>query len=160
MSSASRTASILAGAIGALVFFGGWMLGIEPLKSAGAGITMKANAALGLLLGAVSLWFVGSESRPGRRIGISCAALLGLLGAATLSQHVAGGDLGIDQLFFVEPPGAAATASPNRMGPNASLSFLLHSAALILLHRSAARGIAHAQVISSGAIKEAATRPE
>ena len=151
MSSASRTASILVGAIGALVFFGGWMLGIELLKSAGGGITMKANGALGLLLGAVSLWFLGTESRHGRRVGIACAALMGLLGAATLSQHLMGWDLGIDQLFFVESAGAAATASPNRIGPNASLSFLLQSVALILLHRSGARGIARAQVISAGA---------
>jgi Histidine kinase-, DNA gyrase B-, and HSP90-like ATPase len=151
MSSASRTASILVGAIGGLVFFGGWMLGIALLKSAGGGITMKANGALGLLLGAVSLWFIGSESRHGRRVGIACAALMGLLGAATLSQHLMGWDLGIDQLLFVESAGAAATASPNRIGPNASLSFFLQSVALILLHRSGSRGIARAQVISAGA---------
>ena len=147
----TRTAAMLVGGIGAVVFLGGWMLGIELLKSAGAGITMKTNAALGLLLGAVSLWFVGSQSRHGRPIGIGCAALMGLLGAATLSQHLIGWDLGIDQLLFVESAGSPATASPNRMGYNASLSFLLHSIALLLLYRSMPRGIARAQVISAAA---------
>ena len=48
-----------------------------------------------------------------------------LLGALTLSEHLFGWNLGIDQLLATEVPGVARTASPNRMGPPASLSMTL-----------------------------------
>ena len=41
-----------------------------------------------------------------RRIGTVLAAFAGVLGALTLSRHVLGWNLGIDQLLFSEPPGA------------------------------------------------------
>jgi hypothetical protein len=79
-------------------------------------------------------------------------ALALALGGATLSQHLAGWDLGIDQLLFTEPPGAAATASPNRMGLNASISFVLLGSALALLAAGTARSIRWAQSLAALAL--------
>ena len=127
--------------VGALVLLG-WSLDIDSLKSVYGPITMKTNAAIGLLLCGGSLW---SLSR-GLRTIAACGAVGGAaIGALTLSQHLFGWNLGIDQLLFSEAAGAAATASPNRMGPNASTSLTLAGAALILVCRGTPRAIASAQ---------------
>jgi hypothetical protein len=67
------------------------------------------------------------------------AALISLLGALTLVEHLAGINLGIDTLLFDEAPGAVATTAPGRMGPPASISFLLLGAGLLLLGGGGAR---------------------
>jgi hypothetical protein len=80
--------------------------------------------------------------------------LVAAIGGLTLSEHAVGWDLGIDQILFREEPGALATSSPNRMGPPASLSFLLIGISLLLLDRpgrQAAR-IAEGAAIGAGAI--------
>ena len=127
--------------VGALVL-AGWWLDIDSLKSVYGPITMKTNAAIGLLLAGGGLW---SFQRGFRRLSSVLGGATAVLGALTLSQHLAGWDLGIDQLLFREPAGAAATASPNRMGPNASTSLLLGGTALLLLARGTSRAIAIAQ---------------
>lgn len=71
----------------------------------------------------------------------------GAIGIATFSQHLFGWNLGIDQLLFVEPPGAAATASPRRMRPPASACFTLASIALVLLHGGRPVSIARRQLL-------------
>jgi signal transduction histidine kinase/CheY-like chemotaxis protein len=85
-----------------------------------AGITMKTNTALCLILSGAfigSLAIGPSEGRTRARWMGSCAWLVVAIGMTTLVQHVCGVDLGIDQLLFNEDAGAAATQSPNRMGP-------------------------------------------
>jgi signal transduction histidine kinase len=126
----------------------GWIWDIEALKSIYGPITMKANTAIGLLLSGTALAIV----RMAPPLTSALAFVAGAIGAATLTQHIAGWDLGIDQLLFTERPGAAATASPNRMGPNASTSFLLASIALHRLARGDGRGAAVAQKLSIGAV--------
>lgn len=114
----------------------GWMTGIARLTDpSGSGLSMKANTAVGLLLVAVALWLLHRpDAAPTRRIvGRALAALAVALGALTLSQHVVGWNLGIDQLLVREAPGAAATASPGRMGPPASTSFVLLGTALLII---------------------------
>jgi signal transduction histidine kinase len=144
---ASR-ASALAGAavalVGALVLVG-WSLDVPALKSVYGPITMKTNAAIGLLLCGTALWSL-SRGRPA--VAAVCAVGGAALGASTLSQHLVGWDLGIDQLLFTEPAGAAATASPNRMGPNASTSLTLAGTALVLLCRGTPRAVGAAQRLS------------
>jgi len=98
-------------------------------------ITMKANASLSLMAAglALSLLAPGRLSAFFRLPALASAVVVLTLGALTLSEHLLGIDLGIDQVLATEPPGAAAVLAPNRMGPPASLSFTLLGVALLLL---------------------------
>ncbi len=130
--------SLAAVATGALVA-AAWFLNIHALL-AGA-IVMKTNAAVGILLAGTSLFLLLPE-RPGpwrRWAARACAAVVLLLGAVTLVEHVSGWDLHVDQLLAREAPGASATTSPNRMGPPAALSLVLLGAALLSLSRREGR---------------------
>jgi hypothetical protein len=97
---------------------------------------MKPNAAFTLILLGVSLWALRSNQHQAFRIlGQVCAAIAALIGLLTLSQHVFGWNLGIDQLLFSEQPGALATTSPGRMGITASSDFTIFGVAQFLLYR-------------------------
>ncbi|MCT7956434.1 methyl-accepting chemotaxis protein [Laspinema palackyanum] len=133
--SISRIASITVILIGCMVIFG-WMFNIPTLKSIVPGlVTMKANTAIGFILGGtcISLWHRGSRESQSRRIALICAILVLLLGLLTLMQYGLGINLGIDELFFKESVGAVATATPGRMAPNSALNFLLLGSALLLI---------------------------
>ena len=139
---ASAVVVTLAGCTG----LAGWIFDLELLKGLfSGGITMKANAALCLLLAGLAL-FLSLDGRPSLRwpAGI-LGAVVAIVGGLTFGQHVFGWDLGIDQLMFSEPPGAAGTMKPGRMGPPASLSFLLGGISLLLLDVRTRRGHAPAQ---------------
>ena len=130
--------------IAALVLLG-WVLDEPRLTGFYGSITMKTNAAIGLLLCGFALWSFG-------RIPAVATAVLGTLAAAvgglTLAEHIFGWDLGIDQALFSEPVGAAATASPNRMGPNGSTGILLVGVSLVLLARGRALSVRRAQMLA------------
>ena len=125
----------------------GWALGSEALRAFGSSINVKANTAVGFLLAGISVALVRSHATAARVAGVAAAAALAALGAATLSQHLVGWDLGIDQALFSEPPGRAATTSPGRMGPPAATCFTLAGIALVLLHLR--RSIRLAQILST-----------
>ena len=76
---------------------------------------------------------------------MACATVAAGIGTLTLSQHLVGWDLGIDQLFFAEPMGAAATTRPNRMGLNGATSLTLSATALLLLFHGTPHTIRWAQ---------------
>jgi hypothetical protein len=141
-------ASVLLVAIGALVLVG-WTFDLDALKGLGGAITMKANTALALVSVAVALRFHDSGRHSIQRLGRVCIVLTGIIGSLTLSEHIGGWNLGIDELLFGEAPGAAATTSPGRMGPNASLSLTLAAMALWLLYDGRPRAIARAQIIGA-----------
>lgn len=149
--SRARTVSRVAGAAvmlaGALAL-SGWFFDSDALKGVYAGITIKANTALALLLSGASLQLLAlwPNHAWARRAGQALALVVGAIGIATLSQHLVGWNLGIDQLLFAEPPGAAATASPGRMGPPASTCFTLAGIALFLFHGG--RRVSVAQLLS------------
>lgn len=86
---------------------------------------MKANTAVCLMLVAVSVLLLGDSSAPPvkRRIGQVCAAIVALVGLSTLSQHLFGWNLGIDQLLFHESREEAGLSFPGRMGVAACLNF-------------------------------------
>jgi PAS domain S-box-containing protein len=135
-------AGTIAGLIGAFWLIA-WRAGVAALWSATPGvITVKTNMALGqVLAGAALLLLAPPRLRSLRkRLGTTAAAIVFLIGALTLSEHLFHYNAGIDQLLATELPGAAATASPNRMGPPGSLSLLLLGAGLlaITLRRRAA----------------------
>jgi len=121
--------------VGAVVL-AGWLLDITRFKSIHGDITMKANTALLLVLSGLSLCLLNldPEKRALRIAAKVCAAVVVILGFLTLSEHVTGWNLGIDQLLFEEAHGALATTSPGRMGPPASSCFTFAGIALLLLH--------------------------
>lgn len=119
-------------ALGGAASLLGWFAGIYRLTDwVGTGISIKANAALSALISGLSLLLVVTRSRRRSLVRIA-GALVGLIGGLTLFEHVSGWNLGIDQLLVTEVPGARATAAPGRMGPPASLSFVLIGMALVL----------------------------
>jgi signal transduction histidine kinase len=132
-----------------LTVLAGWVLDLPVLTGLSGDITMKVNAALALFGSGVALLLLPS-TRPSARIGGRAGAIVAsVLGALTFSEHVVGWNLGIDELFFEELPGAVATMSPGRMGPNASLSLTLAGIALLLLYHGRAWSIARAQLIGA-----------
>ena len=134
--------------VGALTLCG-WILDIPAVTSLGSDITMKANAAIGLLATGLALRLTASSSSLRRGIGRTSAVLAGALGAATLSEHVVGWNLGIDQFLFLEEPGAPATMSPGRMGPNSSTSLTLAAVAILSLYRNRPSAVARAQILGA-----------
>lgn len=115
-------------------------------------INMKANTGIGFLLIGLSMFLTRIDTRSSRPpIALGLAVCVFLLGLLTLSQHLFGWDLGIDQFFFKEAPGEVATTSPNRMGPIAATSFTVCGLALILLNQPG-RLRAHRSDIASGLV--------
>ncbi len=125
----------------------GWIFDINGLKSIYGPITMKANAAICLMLVAASVWALPRRNQSlYETLGQACAIAAGLIAFLTLSEHVTGFDLHIDQLLFSEAPGALATTSPNRMGITSSSCLTIFSVSLLFLYRR--RFISLAQVLS------------
>ncbi len=116
------------------VYLAAWLTGAAPAWSAaGRIITMKTNMALALVMAAAALLLLNGKSlAPLRRAaGIIASAVVIAIGVLTLAQHLLRVDLGIDQLIATEPAGAAATVSPNRIGPPGSASLALLGSGLL-----------------------------
>ncbi|HIK12286.1 MAG TPA: methyl-accepting chemotaxis protein [Oscillatoriaceae cyanobacterium M33_DOE_052] len=96
---------------------------------------MKANTAIGFVMGGLALWFMQEKttSLGGRRTAGCCAVVMLMIGLLTLMQYGLNRDFGIDQLIFKESANAVATAHPGRMAPNTALNFLLLGVSLVLL---------------------------
>ena len=151
---ASRVFALLAALQGALALVG-WSTGIEALKGSYAlGINIKTNTAIVILLLGLALLLLGPPHRSGWRtwIGRAFAFLAMAIGLLTLSEHVTGRDLGIDQALFTEPPGAPATSSPNRMGPPASIIVPLIGLSLLISDNRAWRGVRLSQLAAALAL--------
>lgn len=126
-------AGLIAAAVGAATLIG-WHLRqpilMQVLPDA---VSMKPNAAAGLIAAGVA---VNALTVPlllplARGLG----ALLVLLGATTVSQDLAGIDLGIDQILFKEGLATPYTVSPGRMSPVCAGSLILVGFALLLARR-------------------------
>ncbi len=134
----ARRGILVTGTLTALIglfWFAAWMAGVVPQWSATGMITPKTNMALAQLMGGVALLLLGLRRAGGARrwVGAILAALVMLLGALTLSEHLFGWNLGIDQLLATEPPGPVGVASNNRMGPPGSLCHMLLGIGLLAL---------------------------
>ncbi|MFL5456910.1 MAG: PAS domain S-box protein [Myxococcales bacterium] len=133
----------IATALTAVTVLVGWATGRPALTMLGAGISMKPNTAVCFLLLAAALWTRDSRPMQPRDGAASVlAAAAGVLGVLTLLEHIAGLDLGMDQLLFREPPGMPGTSAPARMGPPASSSFFLLGTALAIGKRGRAAAAA------------------
>jgi len=134
-------ASLFSVAVGLLSLVG-LTFGIAVLKSTIPGQpVIKFNAAVCLLLLGVSLWLLRQHNgRPFPRTWKVCgqlmAAITALLGLLSLAEHLAGWDLGIDQLLFREPAADAfVSVRPGLMASITALDFLLLGLALLLVDR-------------------------
>jgi PAS domain S-box-containing protein len=118
---------------GGALSFAGWALDLPRLTDwIGSGISIKANACLAVMAtGLALLLYLLTPSAA--RVTTLLGTFTALLGGLTLLEHLTGWDLGIDTLLFDEPAGAAGTASPGRMGPPASTSFLALGIAVVLM---------------------------
>ncbi len=152
MRARSALPRLLATALGGLALVAGaltlvgWAAGVPWLLDwAQTGITQKANNAIAMMLTGAAVVLLARGSARGQRASGVLALGAALIGGLTLFQHLTGVNLGIDTLLFDEPPGARATSAPGRMGPLASLVFLLLGGGLLLARRGrVARRAAHA----------------
>jgi signal transduction histidine kinase/CheY-like chemotaxis protein len=119
-------------AFGGLLSLMGWAADIRRLTDwLGNGISIQPNAAVAALSTGVALVLF---ARGQVRLVPVLGAVTGLLGAATLLQHVSGVNLGIDTLLtFGRPWGRGGTLAPGRMGLPGSLSWTFAGTAVALL---------------------------
>jgi PAS domain S-box-containing protein len=119
----------------------GWTLGIAILKSVVPGqVIIKPNAAIALMLCGCSLWLLRSRDAQlpqaiRKLAGQGLASVVALVGLLSLSEHLVGWNLGIDQLFFRDenPFEAFGSVRPGLMAPITALDFLLIGLALLWL---------------------------
>ena len=120
----------------------GWIFNVDVLKRIHPSlVNMKANTAICLMLvsTAVLLLQDTSASTIKRRISQGFAVIVALVGLITLSQHIFGWDVGLDQLLFHESREEAGQSFPGRMGVAASLDFFFLGIAISFLDARSAR---------------------
>ena len=130
--SARRVAGLLGGfaLVGGAVTLLGWQLDLPRLTDWYANnISMQPNTAVAAVVAGVALLLL---SRNLRRWAALLGALVALIGGATLFEHLTGISLGIDTLLFHKTWGGGATVTPGRMGPPASVAYLLLGIGLVL----------------------------
>ena len=131
--SAARAAGAVTVVVGVLVLLG-WLLDVRALKGVFPSLaTMKANAALGLVLAGLALLqrLQQASSRVRTRAGAAFAAIVVALGAASFVENVSAADLGIDQLIASDH--GNESGSPGRMAPATSLCLALVGLAVLSL---------------------------
>lgn len=149
----SQILSLVVTGIG-LCGLAGWMFGIDAFKRIHPDwVTMKANTALGLILGGTAVTLLREESGSAlkRRIAHGFAMVIVAVGALTFCETLSGWDFGIDQALFSESPTEAGRSFPGRMGPTSALIFMLLGAAILLLDVRTRRGIWPAQFCAAAA---------
>jgi PAS domain S-box-containing protein len=139
---------------GGAITVAGWALDIPRLTDwKNDGISMLPNAAVCAVLSGIALLMNDRPDHRWRAAASWLGAVVALIAGATLIEHVTGFDLGIDTLLSAPRWGQIAAAAPMRMGPPASVSFLVIGAALILLRRGArARSVSAACGVAVGAL--------
>jgi signal transduction histidine kinase/ActR/RegA family two-component response regulator len=129
----SVVCALLAMSIGGAALLG-WILGIEFLKRIYPSlVTMKANTAVCFILVSAAVLLLPKPSTSGwkRRVAQVFAVVVALVGFLTLTQHIFGWNVGIDQLLFTETVNEAGQSFPGRMGVAASLNFFALGCALL-----------------------------
>ncbi len=129
--------SVLSACVGALGL-AGWMFHIPVFKSVIPGqVVIRPNAAVCLVLIGLSLWLMrkGDDHlvpRARKLGGQLLAALVATMGLLSLTEHLVGWDLGIDQVLFQETAAdAMGSLRPGLMAPITALDFLLLGLALL-----------------------------
>jgi len=136
-----RATSLLAISTGGLVL-AGWAYGISLLIRVAPGFApMKPNTAVGFLVSGIAMWLVQDAPEkitPRARWAVALSAFVVAVGAATLFEHMSGGDIGIDRLLFRSAVLAAGGAYPGRISiaTSAGLAMLAVSLLLVVIGRS------------------------
>jgi PAS domain S-box-containing protein len=134
-----RLALLLAGLLVLLAVsvLAGWAFGIPTLTSWVTGVQTKINAAICLgFLGLGVAFRAAPRGRGSRAISWLCALIVVLIAGATLFEHLAGIDLGIDQALARDTSGAAAPY-PGRFAIQTAVALLGGAFAILTLGRSA-----------------------
>ncbi len=107
----------------------GWAFEIRRLTSWDNNISQMPNNAIAVAAAGAALicWTLGK-----RRATAILGAFTGLIGLATLFEHLSGINLGIDTLVFHREWGQSGTLSPGRMGLPASIALGVVGTALVL----------------------------
>ena len=118
--------------LGALALFG-WAMDIPVLESIFPGFaTMKANTALGLMLGGLELALLSRKKIdiPLRLCTATLAVAIATLGALTLGEYFFGWNFRIDEFLFRDAIHTVGTSFPGRMSPSTAFCFVLVGSAL------------------------------
>ena len=95
------------------------------------------NTAAALVLAGAALWLLlpkpAGAGKPRRLAGRALAAVVLVVGLATVAEYLWGADLGIDRLLFAQKSAAAGMPAPGRPSHYAALSLLLAGGALLVL---------------------------
>ena len=115
----------------------GWFFEIETLKSVlPYFVAMKFNTALSIFSASIAVILL-RESSAIKIWKRAVAAILGLfvfsVGSITLYEILYQTDVGIDQLFYVQQPGAIYTPYLGRMAPVTTIIFILTGISVFLL---------------------------
>ncbi len=148
----AQAAALGAASIGLLVLLG-WVIGNRTLMSLVPGaVAMKANTAIGLILGGFSLSLIlrADQKRPApalleRRLAVGAAVILALLGAASGLEYLLGWDLHVDEVVFRDFTHTDGKYYPGRMSPVTALNFVCLGLAMILQARG--RGLRYVQML-------------
>lgn len=122
------------GAIVALlggVVFSNWIF-FNSLVLRNDWATMKANTALGFLCAGTALALQALSAELARNVGRTAAAMALVFGSATLAEYLGVVELGIDQVFIVDPA-TPANLYPGRMAPITALNFVLIACSLLFI---------------------------
>src|SRR5687768_6272009 len=115
----------------------GWVLDVRILKGFLPGlISMKINAALGLLLAGCGVLLASRPERAPARAALACAAAVFALGSLTGLEHSTGVDLGIDQALVRDTRDDGNPGVPGRMAPTTAFNFMLVGLSLLCLASS------------------------
>jgi PAS domain S-box-containing protein len=125
--------------VGVLVL-AGWLLRIQRLTDwTNEGISMFPNTAVcAVLMGICVIAAIWGSSGINRFIVRISALAVATIGGLTFFEHLSGLDLHIDTLITTPTFGYRAAMSPMRMGPPASLSYLMLGMAMWLVTGGAA----------------------
>jgi len=118
--------------IASLISFSGWVFDIPHLTSWGLDeISIQPNTTVLIALAGMAVILLPYKSG---RLTLVLGGLVALGGGLNLLQYITNVDLGFNhQLLFGREWGQAATITPGRFGPPASISFVLIGVSLMLL---------------------------
>lgn len=130
------TAGSIALLTAALVLIGGWVDGVDAIKSIEPGFSsMKVNTAISIAALGVALVLTGTDRRY-RPIGSVLAGAALMVGLVTLAEYAFHWNAGIDQLW-IKDIATPSTAAPGRPGAVTALMVGLLGAALLCAGRQA-----------------------
>jgi hypothetical protein len=130
-----RIGCLLVAAV-AIAVLCGWIFDIPRLTRLLPGLAfMKINTACALLLASITLWLLHTRQQGSAsfRVARCLAALLVALGGLTLSEHLFGLDLGIDQHIPSDAQLPGQSAHLGRVSPASSFILIFLGLALLTL---------------------------